>query len=315
MRPLLAVLLLQIGCATILRGSQREIAIYGPANMEVLQGEELAPVSKRENRGETDRVVALIPKDANAITLRSADRETTAGTQKSVGVGWIVADVLLTGAIGCAVDAATGSWDNFNDVQASDLQWVARKAPRKSSPAPAGVEQRELASMAPLPPREEPRQRAAAPPPPLGGAQGQPGAKPLLGGGKLAVLDFKNFSKDLQADNVRYFTDVVRGASLRAAPRLEVMTRENLLVLLQATGKDAAACEGECEVDTGRRIGADAVISGDVLKVGSRYKISLKLHDTHEGRLLSTGVASGKTIDELDEGLQAAAVELLAPAR
>ena len=107
---------------------------------------------------------------------------------------------------------------------------------------------------------------------------------------------------------------MVRGATLRAAPSLEVITRENLLVLLHENGKDAAACEGECEVDTGRRIGADAIISGEVLKLGSRYKISLKLHETQSGRLLSTGVSSGRSVDELDEGLQAAASVLLAPA-
>ena len=91
------------------------------------------------------------------------------------------------------------------------------------------------------------------------------------------------------------------------------MTRENLVVLLQASGKDLASCEGECEVDTGRRIGADAVVSGDVLKLGTHYKITLRLHETHDGRLLSTAVASGKTIDELDENATAAAAELLQP--
>ena len=133
--------------------------------------------------------------------------------------------------------------------------------------------------------------------------------------GKLAVLDFQNYARDLRAEDVRYFADVVRGASLKRAPGLDVITRENLLVLLQASGKDAAGCEGECEVETGRRIGADRVISGEVLKIGSQYKISLKLHETAGGRLLSTGVASGRTVDELDGGLQAAASDLLATAQ
>src|SRR5438270_463147 len=132
----------------------------------------------------------------------------------------------------------------------------------------------------------------------------------VLTGGCATVL--RSSARELGADNVRYFADVVRGATLKVSPGLDVMTRENLLVLLQANGKDVASCEGECEVDTGRRIGADAVISGEVLKVGTRYKISLKLHDTHDGRLLSTGVASGKTVDELDEALQTAATALLA---
>jgi TolB-like protein len=88
------------------------------------------------------------------------------------------------------------------------------------------------------------------------------------------------------------------------------MTRENLMVLLASTGKKLEECEGECEVDTGRRIGADHIVSGEIQKVGTRYKMTLRLHDTHEGRLLSSSIGSGKSIDELDESAQKAAEEL-----
>src|SRR5713226_2455313 len=128
--------------------------------------------------------------------------------------------------------------------------------------------------------------------------------------GKLAVLDLKNFTRELTQQNAQYFTDVIRQASLRMEPGLDIMTRENLLVLLSATGKKLEECEGECEVDTGRRIGADQIISGEIQKVGSKFKLTLKLHDTHEGRLLASSIGSGKSIDELDEGAQKAAEEL-----
>jgi len=101
-----------------------------------------------------------------------------------------------------------------------------------------------------------------------------PGAR--IKSGKLAVLDFKSSAKDLSGDDVRHFGDLVRGATLKAAPQLEVMTRENQLVLLQSSGKDLSNCEGACAVDTGRRIGADAIVSGEVLKVGARYKLTLR---------------------------------------
>ena len=128
--------------------------------------------------------------------------------------------------------------------------------------------------------------------------------------GKLAVLDLKNFTKELNRENAQYFTDVIRQASLRMEPGLDIMTRENLLVLLQSTGRKLEECEGECEVDTGRRIGADQIISGEIQKVGSKFKLTLKLHDTHEGRLLASAIGSGKSIDELDESAQRAAEEL-----
>jgi hypothetical protein len=92
-----------------------------------------------------------------------------------------------------------------------------------------------------------------------------------------------------------------------------VITRENLIVLLQATGKDLASCEGECEVDTGRRIGADLVVSGELLKFGSSYKLDMRLHDTQDGRLLSGATASGTTPDALDRALPEAIARLLAP--
>ena len=128
--------------------------------------------------------------------------------------------------------------------------------------------------------------------------------------GKLAVLDLKNFTKELNRENAQYFTDVIRQASLRLEPTLDIMTRENLLVLLQSSGKKLEECEGECEVDTGRRIGADQIISGEIQKVGTRFKLTLRLHDTHEGRLLASAIGSGKSIDELDESAQKAAEEL-----
>jgi len=88
------------------------------------------------------------------------------------------------------------------------------------------------------------------------------------------------------------------------------MTRENLGVPLQASGKDLNDCEGECEVDTGRRIGADAVISGEVLKYSAHCKLSLRLHETKSGRSVAATVASGATLEALDADLQLRAADV-----
>jgi TolB-like protein len=164
------------------------------------------------------------------------------------------------------------------------------------------------ASGAPAPQRPEPVKAAPV-------STAAPVSSVAPGGGKVAVLDFRNFTRDLQKENVQYFTDLVRGVVLRASPRFNVMTRENLLVLLQASGKDLAACEGECEVDTGRRIGADLIVSGDIQKVGTRFKISLRMHETRDGRLVSTAIGSGGSVDALDDAATKAADDLVAPLR
>ena len=133
--------------------------------------------------------------------------------------------------------------------------------------------------------------------------------------GKLAVLDLRSYSKDVPPDNVRYFTDLVRSATLQYAPGLEVMTRENVIVLLQSTGRKLEDCEGECEVDTGRRLGADFIVTGEIQKVGRRLKISLRLHGTRGGRLLSSTIASGNSVDDLDDSANKAVESLYTQAQ
>jgi hypothetical protein len=129
----------------------------------------------------------------------------------------------------------------------------------------------------------------------------------------VAVLEFRDKVPSEQRIDAGYLSDQVRAAVKELLPSARVITRENMLVLLQASGKDLADCEGECEVDTGRRIGADLVVSGELLRFGTQYKLNMKLHDTRSGELMTGAVASGTTADELDGHLRPAVGKLLAP--
>jgi hypothetical protein len=288
MRLLACCLVLTTGCAAILRPSSRDITLHGPEEMRVLDnGRDLH--ARQTGPGQYS---AEVSKDTHGLTVEANGVQATVPLSSHVSTGWLIADLFffLWPAL---IDVLAGQLTSFDDADANvplQMATAARGAPAQMAAAA-------VPTRAPAPP-PPPRQRGL-----------------VVSAGKLAVLDFKNSAKDLQSDEVRYFTDVVRGACLKTSPGLEVMTRENLITLLQATGKDLGQCEGECEVDTGRRIGADAIISGDVLKVGSKYHISLRLHETHDGRLLSSAIATGKTVDELDETLQAAASDLLTPPR
>src|SRR5438105_8789327 len=179
-----------------------------------------------------------------------------------------------------------------SDALTNGLTGIARDAVNKAMSQPA--------------PQTQPAQAV-----PAAAQQAAPAPRKLQLKGKLAVLELRNFAKGLKRENAQYFTDVVRQTSLRVQPEVDVMTRENLLVLLESSGKKLDECEGECEVDTGRRIGADEVVSGEIQKLGSLYKMSLRLHDTREGKLLSSAIASGKSVEELDVSVQKAAEELL----
>lgn len=307
-------------CATIVRGSRADITfVNAPGDLKAFDEEGQALPLEKQDDG---KVSGQLGYKTRELTLTSGSASAKVELDTRVSVGYVVVDFLLY-MFPMLIDWGTSKWTNFADVDAKVVLAKSTGSPAQSDPWVAKSNQPEAAlrsagnaiagaGHALL----QPASATPAPPgPDKAMVQAAPRRAPIVASGKLAVLDFKSYTDALKPEDMRYFTDVVRGATLKAAPNLQVMTRENLLVLLQATGKDAASCEGECEVDTGRRIGADVVISGELLKVGSHFKLSLKLHETHDGRLLSTAVGSGATIDELDESAQTAAIDLIAPER
>ena len=166
---------------------------------------------------------------------------------------------------------------------------------------------------------QQQQQQRAEPPPVL---QAAPTAQPQpqqrsTARGLVAVLDLNNKLRGSDRDLLdgAYFANQVRAEVKRRVPGMGVMTRENILVLLQSGGKTLADCEGECEVDTGRRLGADYVISGEMLKVGSHFKVDLRMHDTRDGQLISGATDSGATPDELDARIGEVIEELIKPLR
>jgi hypothetical protein len=302
MRALVVLMLLSAGCAAVLRPSSRSVTIWGPEDLRILDNGRDLPVTRGEQRGDRREYEISVDKSARAVTAEAHGVQVPLMLSTHVSTGWLVVDVLF-GLWPALVDALAGQLTSFEEADAV--------TPIRATLAARGGAPNAQVATAPAPAPVPVRAPAPVPVPVTLPALAVPTV--LVTSGKLAVLDFKSFTDALKPEDVRYFTDVVRGEVLRRAPGVQVMTRENLLVLLQATGKDMASCEGECEVDTGRRIGADMVISGEVLKVGTHFKLSLKLHETHDGRLLSTAVGSGKTIDELDDSAQTAAGELIVP--
>ena len=129
-------------------------------------------------------------------------------------------------------------------------------------------------------------------------------------GKRLAVLEFTG-SGDVKVAVLRLLSDRVRAGVLDSVRRshLAVMTRESMLAVLRDMGKQNCQ-EGECEVETARNIGADFVVSGEVLFLNHTYLVTLKLHETAKGNLLSTLSARGKNELELVDQLQTAAAEL-----
>lgn len=127
----------------------------------------------------------------------------------------------------------------------------------------------------------------------------------------LAVLEVHSFLDEAEQKSVpsQFFSDLVRGYAHNEAPDLKLMTRENILLLLPNGEKDLADCEAGCEVETGRRIGADLIITGELRRVGN-LNLQLRIHDTRTALLLQTALAEGKDAVELKRNVGAAVASL-----
>lgn len=128
---------------------------------------------------------------------------------------------------------------------------------------------------------------------------------------RLAVLEFGG-DESIDDSGLRTLADKVRSESLNYldASQWKVMTHENILVLLQANAEDLESCIGECEVETGRLLGAQMVVAGRAVKFGTRFTLLLHAYDTESGELMATAEATGADLDELWDGLGPACAQL-----
>jgi Skp family chaperone for outer membrane proteins/TolB-like protein len=130
-------------------------------------------------------------------------------------------------------------------------------------------------------------------------------------GKRLAVLEF-NGAKT-QGEVLEVFADTVRGGVVQglAGRGIQVMTRENMMVLLREMGKNDCV-EGDCEVETARNIGADFVISGSVVLVDQSFVVTLKLHESKGGSLLAVDQVSAQSQVEVLRQLREAGRRIVA---
>ena len=123
---------------------------------------------------------------------------------------------------------------------------------------------------------------------------------------RIAVLQMVNRA-GFKADEVSYLTNSIRQTlSTKGGPRFLVMTQENILKLLPPDTK-IEDCVGECEVETGRTLGARYIVTGELIQFGEALRLNIRLHETTDGALLVAETAKGSNINEIETALERAA--------
>ena len=116
---------------------------------------------------------------------------------------------------------------------------------------------------------------------------------------RIAVLEFRGV--DIEQTYLLKLSDQSRSAALEVLGTDDylIMTRENIHQVLSDMGKDIECVSGECEVETGRNIGADYVVTGDIMRIDEVFVLTIKLYDTSTGGLLSTQVIQAEKMLEM----------------
>lgn len=128
---------------------------------------------------------------------------------------------------------------------------------------------------------------------------------------RIAVLDLRNGTGFTEEEAV-YLADVVRSAvSDGLTSEWLVMTRESMVALLPP-GRTLVDCvkSAACEVDMGRQLGAEYIVSGAALKFAGEYRVILKLHKCDSGAFLGGAMAKGRKPADVEEGVPAAVKQL-----
>jgi hypothetical protein len=119
----------------------------------------------------------------------------------------------------------------------------------------------------------------------------------------LAVID-KPASKlvGMSKDEHQYLVGKLYSWAERSLGRdLRVMTEENTITLLKDNGINLATCEGECDVETGRKLQADWLIVSRVLRFTEKdpFILTLRLYQVSNGTFHGEREVAAPTFMEL----------------
>ena len=140
----------------------------------------------------------------------------------------------------------------------------------------------------------------------------QSNANPKTGQKRIAILELVNRTKnDVSQIEVQFLTNEMRRVTgFLPTSEFLVMTKESIMVLIDPN-TNLEECVGSCEVETGRAIGADFILTGEVIRFGKSLRVSVKLHDTRSGQYLAGDSLKGSNVEELELPVQLASLKLI----
>ncbi len=120
----------------------------------------------------------------------------------------------------------------------------------------------------------------------------------------------------IAASDAAYLTDRVRAhARQDLPPGMIILTRESLFELIPKNVKLEDCSDASCDVEAGRKLGVDYIVSGELLRFAGELRLSLKAHEVASGAFLAGETVAGAKLPAIESGLDAACRKLFAAVR
>lgn len=116
---------------------------------------------------------------------------------------------------------------------------------------------------------------------------------------RIAVLEFRGVG--IEQPLLLKLSDQSRVAASEIFSQNEylIITRESIQQILSDMGKDSSCMEGECELEIGRNIQADIIVTGDIINTEGTYFLTLKIYNTSTNVLLKAKNVESENFKEL----------------
>lgn len=126
---------------------------------------------------------------------------------------------------------------------------------------------------------------------------------------RVAVLELVH-ADGLRDREAAWLVDVLRQVAVdNLGPEHQVLTRNQLTRLLPQ-GVDPGECADDCDVLLGQRLGADGVVAGEVIRLGERLKLVLRLHAVADGALVAVEHGESATVAGLEPAMRVAGLRI-----
>ena len=130
---------------------------------------------------------------------------------------------------------------------------------------------------------------------------------------KVAVLELVN-KAGVTDDEAYSLTDQVRIVASQTLPggHFIVMTSENIQELLPPDMDLKKCTDAKCEVEMGRMLGADYIVTGEIIRFGGRLQINLRTHNSFTSHFVFGGDVESDDVLEMKTALRGLAGQLMA---